>query len=118
MTMYEGIMNSAAVEETEPAATANVELKIQEDTASLVRTAEDILTLIRQMQELWLFGSLDTLTKPADEEAAEAQALEIAKKIETIVKKKEDLGIGANGDPIPEGQDKPREPLEQGKEQR
>jgi hypothetical protein len=42
--------------------------------------------LIRDLQELWLFGSLDTLTDPADEEADKAKTLEIARLIETLAK--------------------------------
>jgi hypothetical protein len=42
--------------------------------------------LIRDLQELWLFGSLDTLTDPADQEADKAKALEIARLIETLAK--------------------------------
>jgi hypothetical protein len=44
-------------------------------------------TLIRDLQELWLFGGLDTLTDPADKEADKAKALGIAAMIEALAKK-------------------------------
>lgn len=43
-------------------------------------------TLIRDLQELWLFGALDTLTDPSDEEGNRANALKIAAMIEKLVK--------------------------------
>lgn len=42
------------------------------------------------MKELWLFGSLDTLVKPADEQASLAQAKDFAAKIE-MVKEQQDI---------------------------
>jgi hypothetical protein len=41
---------------------------------------------IRDLQELWLFGSLDTLTDPADEQADKAKTLEVARLIEVLAK--------------------------------
>lgn len=35
------------------------------ETAALVKTCEDILSLSRQLKELWLFGKLDTLRQDA-----------------------------------------------------
>lgn len=43
-------------------------------------------TLIRDLQELWLFGSLDTLTNPSDEQAHKDKALAVAAKIENLAK--------------------------------
>ena len=44
--------------------------------------------MIRDLQELWLFGGLDTLTNPADEEANRAKALVVAEMIEALAKHK------------------------------
>lgn len=44
--------------------------------------------MIRDLQELWLFGGLDTLTNPADEEANRAKALVVAEMIEALAKQK------------------------------
>lgn len=52
-----------------------------------VKTAQDISTLIRDLQELWLFGGLDTLWNPADEEANRTKALAVAEMIEALAKR-------------------------------
>ena len=41
------------------------------------------------MQELWLFGQLDTLGKSAVEEKTEADARRVAELIQTLVRKEE-----------------------------
>ena len=56
------------------------------DISNQIKTAQDISTLIRDLQELWLFGGLDTLADPADEEATRAKALAVAEMIETLAK--------------------------------
>ncbi|KAH7346948.1 hypothetical protein BKA66DRAFT_447774 [Pyrenochaeta sp. MPI-SDFR-AT-0127] len=70
------------------ATSAHRELLIKEQTAGLIKTAQDISTFIRDLQELWLFGGLDTLSDPADEEANRTKALAIAEMIETLAKQK------------------------------
>ena len=54
-----------------------------------IRAAEDLLSLTRQMQELWLFGQLDTLGKSAVEEKTEADARRVAELIQTLVRREE-----------------------------
>lgn len=44
--------------------------------------------LIRDLQELWLFGGLDTLQNPEDEEAQRMKAEEIAGIIEVLAQPK------------------------------
>lgn len=51
-----------------------------------IKTAQDISTLVRDLQELWLFGGLDTLSDPADEEANRKKALAVAEMIEALAK--------------------------------
>ncbi|KAJ4318869.1 hypothetical protein N0V94_004199 [Neodidymelliopsis sp. IMI 364377] len=57
-------------------------------------------TLIRDLQELWLFGGLDTLTNPADEEANRAKAFQVAETIEVLSQQKPD-GSQKNGSDEP-----------------
>ncbi|KAF2751252.1 hypothetical protein M011DRAFT_473757 [Sporormia fimetaria CBS 119925] len=66
---------------------AQNELRIREESAALVKDAEDLITLIRELKELWLFGSLNTLTDPGDRQAQEEKALKIAAQIEGLMKK-------------------------------
>jgi Surfeit locus protein 5 subunit 22 of Mediator complex len=54
-----------------------------------IRAAEDLLSLTRQMQELWLFGQLDTLGKSVVEEKTEADARRVAELIQTLVRREE-----------------------------
>jgi hypothetical protein len=49
-----------------------------------IKTTQDLSTLIRDLQELWLFGGLDTLSDPADAEAARNKALQVAGMIEGL----------------------------------
>jgi hypothetical protein len=51
-----------------------------------VKTTQDLSTLIRDLQELWLFGGLDTLSDPADEEASREKAEKVAGMIEVLAK--------------------------------
>ncbi|KAF1935341.1 hypothetical protein EJ02DRAFT_460475 [Clathrospora elynae] len=70
------------------ATSAQRELVIREQTAGLIKTAQEISTLVRDLQELWLFGGLDTLSNPADEEANRKKALAVAEMIEGLAKQK------------------------------
>jgi hypothetical protein len=52
---------------------------------SQIRTSEDILTLTRQMQELWLFGQLKTLDKNDIQGRIDADAKEVAEMLAVLV---------------------------------
>jgi hypothetical protein len=54
--------------------------------------------LIRDLQELWLFGGLDTLTNPADEESNRAKALVVAEMIEALAKQKPAVKLEDGGE--------------------
>ncbi|KAF2144108.1 uncharacterized protein K452DRAFT_357038 [Aplosporella prunicola CBS 121167] len=58
---FENTLALAAPDKTDFNSTAHKNFQMQVETAALIRAAEDILTLTRQMQELWLFGQLKTL---------------------------------------------------------
>jgi hypothetical protein len=55
-------------------------------TRGQIKTTQDLSTLIRDLQELWLFGGLDTLSDPADEETNRTKAVEVAQMIEVLAK--------------------------------
>ncbi|PWO25935.1 potassium ion channel Yvc1, partial [Pyrenophora tritici-repentis] len=78
------------------ATSAQRELLIREQSAALIKTAQDISTLVRDLQELWLFGGLDTLSDPADEEANRKKAVAVAEMIEALAKQSP-AGSGQNG---------------------
>ncbi|KAF9691706.1 hypothetical protein EKO04_010506 [Ascochyta lentis] len=77
------------------ATSAAKELTIREQTAGLIKTTQDIATLIRDLQELWLFGGLDTLQNPADEEAQRRKAEEVAGMIEILAQQKPGVKLEA-----------------------
>jgi response regulator of citrate/malate metabolism len=87
---YSNLIDGAMVEDTDPSTVMLQNHAIEQDSAQMIAAAQDILTLTRQLKELWLFGSLDTLVKPADEKASLEQAKDFAERIE-MVKEQEDV---------------------------
>lgn len=51
-----------------------------------IKTAQDISTLIRDLQELWLFGGLDTLKDDTEQEKDRQKAMQVAEMLEQLVK--------------------------------
>jgi len=62
--------------------------KIDLATQSMIRASEDLLALIRQMQEIWLFGKLDTLGRSEVEERTEQDAQKILELLGKMVEVK------------------------------
>ncbi|KAF2836749.1 hypothetical protein M501DRAFT_996415 [Patellaria atrata CBS 101060] len=82
---FEEIVALGAVEKTDLTSSAHNALQMEVETAGLVRVAEDILALTRQMQELWLFGQLNTLGKSATEEKTAEDVRAVARLVEGLV---------------------------------
>ncbi|KAI8942214.1 hypothetical protein NX059_000297 [Plenodomus lindquistii] len=82
--------NYSNVEELEPgldyATSAGREMGIRGEARGLIKTAQDLATLIRDLQELWLFGGLDTLSDPKDEEESRRKAMAVAEMLESLAK--------------------------------
>ncbi|KAK0511705.1 hypothetical protein JMJ35_006278 [Cladonia borealis] len=51
---------------------------VEVETAALVRAAEDILSLTRELKESWLFGKLQTVGTSEAEKRAEEAAAQVA----------------------------------------
>jgi hypothetical protein len=64
-----------------------VQNTIETETAAIVRLAEDAQRLIRHLQELWLFGSVDTVGKTEEELKSEESVKEIVGLLEELLKK-------------------------------
>ncbi|KAL1305825.1 hypothetical protein AAFC00_003987 [Neodothiora populina] len=76
---FENLIELAAVDKTDRNTTALNQYQMQVETAALIRTSEDILTMTRQMQELWLFGQLKTLEQREDlQERIDSDAEDVA----------------------------------------
>jgi hypothetical protein len=64
-----------------------------------IKTTQDLSTLIRDLQELWLFGGLDTLAEPVDEEGKRKKAVQVAEMIEGLAGTKR---VGGEGEGVKE----------------
>ncbi|ORY10748.1 hypothetical protein BCR34DRAFT_340695 [Clohesyomyces aquaticus] len=73
--------------------TAQNELALNEDIASLIRAGQDLSSLIRELKELWVFGGLDSLT--GDTQTDQARTLKVAAILESIAK---GTGAGASAE--------------------
>jgi hypothetical protein len=63
-------------------------------TMTQIRAAEDLLTLIHQMKEIWLFGKLDTTSRSKVQEQTE----EDAKAIVALLEQLQRDGLAVKGD--------------------
>ncbi|KAF2804020.1 uncharacterized protein BDZ99DRAFT_526061 [Mytilinidion resinicola] len=88
VSRFENLVATAALESTDYNTTSVNALHMKEESAALVRAAEDLLGLTRQMQELWLFGTLDTL-KLREEQQGGGGAEGVAGAVEGWVKAEE-----------------------------
>ena len=59
-------------------------LKMDVETQALIRAIEDLLSLTRQMKELWLFGQLDTLGKSGMVQQTEQDAVAVTKLVASL----------------------------------
>ncbi|KAF2085219.1 hypothetical protein K490DRAFT_67870 [Saccharata proteae CBS 121410] len=60
---FENLIALVAPNSTDLRSTANMQFQMAVESAALIKGAEDTLTLIREMQEMLLFGQLDTLER-------------------------------------------------------
>lgn len=73
---------------------------IYADPGLQIKTTQDIATLIRDLQELWLFGGLDTLQNPANEDTQRKKAEEVAGMIEMLAQQKPVSMVEGSGDGV------------------
>ena len=66
---------------------AQKELAIKEGAVAIITAAQKMTMLIRDLQELWLFGGLDTLADAKDEEVERRKVGEVARLVEGLVGK-------------------------------
>ncbi|KAK0967240.1 hypothetical protein LTR91_017218 [Friedmanniomyces endolithicus] len=99
---FHTIVNLAAVDGTDRNKTAIAQYHLQTETAALITTAENAQSLIRQLQEMWLFGQLDTL----GDTKARQQSDEDAKSITLLLKQlaeSQEAAVGHAGlEPVPQ----------------
>jgi hypothetical protein len=76
---------------------AQKELAIKEGAVAIITAAQKMTMLIRDLQELWLFGGLDTLADAKDEEVERRKVVEVARMVEGLVGKMPGGGEGEDG---------------------
>ena len=76
---------------------AQKELAIKEGAVAIITAARKMTMLIRDLQELWLFGGLDTLADAKDEEVERKKVAEVARMVEGLVGKMPGGGEGEDG---------------------
>ena len=77
------------------------------ESAALVKTCEDILSLSRQLKELWLFGKLDTLRQGGSggEEKVEEDARAVKQMVEDLLRRSSGGGSGVGNTSMNDDQD-------------
>ncbi|KAL2355886.1 mediator complex, subunit Med22 [Cryomyces antarcticus] len=94
---FETLVALAPVERTDRDFTAHSAYQMEVETAALIRSSEDILTLTRQMQEMWLFGQLDTLGESQAQQKTEQDARAVAEVLARLIQG--DTGVKVDGRP-------------------
>ncbi|KAF1822221.1 uncharacterized protein K489DRAFT_401983 [Dissoconium aciculare CBS 342.82] len=83
---------TTAALDSDRTSTAIAQHQIQVSTAGLVKAAEDLQTLIRQLQEFWLFGQLNTLGDGAVKAETDRDSEAVAKTIAELLERRERTG--------------------------
>lgn len=78
-------------------------LKLDTETQGLIRATEALLSLSRQMKELWLFGGLDTMGRSDVVEQTEGDARRVGEMVEGLVGRGVLFGGKAGGEVGGEG---------------
>ncbi|PSK51695.1 hypothetical protein B9Z65_2962 [Elsinoe australis] len=89
---FENLVELASIEKTDRNTAALHEYQMQVETTGLVRAAEAIMTLTRQMQELWLFGQLNTLEVTEIQDKVDIQATGVAELLQKLVEMERQQG--------------------------
>ncbi|KAJ9618332.1 hypothetical protein H2203_009250 [Taxawa tesnikishii (nom. ined.)] len=79
---FENLVELAAITNSDRNATALNAYQAQIETNAIIRGAEDILSLTRNMQELWLFGQLKTLEASSVQHSTDEEASIVARLLE------------------------------------
>ncbi|MCJ1478181.1 hypothetical protein MMC13_006857 [Lambiella insularis] len=82
---FENIIALAPVSDHDPQTTAMETFQMEVETAALVRSAEDILSLTRSLKEAWLFGKLDTIGRSEAEARTDRSAREVVEGFRALI---------------------------------
>ncbi|KAI9864126.1 MAG: hypothetical protein M1813_003443 [Trichoglossum hirsutum] len=83
---FEAILALAPVEGKDRNTTAVEAYEIEVQTAALVRSAEDILSLTRSLKEAWLFGQLNSVDGTQGMSKTDEDAEAVGKALQRLLK--------------------------------
>ncbi|KAF2717340.1 hypothetical protein K431DRAFT_288639 [Polychaeton citri CBS 116435] len=86
---YESVVELAGIERNDRNTSAVSQFQMRVDTAALIRAAEDLQSLIRQLQEMWLFGHLSTLGESKIEQQTDETAGDVARLLQQLAEKQQ-----------------------------
>ncbi|PPJ52014.1 hypothetical protein CBER1_09632 [Cercospora berteroae] len=84
---FTNLVALAKVKSTDRGVSATAQYQLQAETAALIRGAEEVQTLIRQMQEMWLFGQLNTLGESKIQQETDENARAVAGLLRELTEK-------------------------------
>ncbi|KAF2163379.1 hypothetical protein M409DRAFT_26415 [Zasmidium cellare ATCC 36951] len=84
---FQKLLELSAVNRKDRSVTAVTEYQIKTETSALIKTAEDVQTLIRQLQEMWLFGQLNTLGESKVQQQTDENAKVVADLLKQLTEK-------------------------------
>ncbi|GAB7360286.1 hypothetical protein MBLNU230_g8044t1 [Neophaeotheca triangularis] len=90
---YESLLSLAAVNRTDRNTTATIQYQMQVETTGLIRAAEDLQDLIRQLQEMWLFGHLDTKSDEKLQQATGEKVKEVTELLQQLARTQETKAV-------------------------
>ncbi|KAM0716586.1 hypothetical protein Q7P37_008031 [Cladosporium fusiforme] len=91
---FDNLVTAASLDKSDRNTSANLQLQMQVDTTHLIKAAEDLQMLIRHLQEMWLFGPLNTV----GESQVQQQTDENAKLVGELLRQlSEKQGAETNG---------------------
>ncbi|KAK0898827.1 hypothetical protein LTR91_013683 [Friedmanniomyces endolithicus] len=99
---FHTIVNLAAVSGKDRNNTAIAQYHIQTETAALITTAENAQSLIRQLQEMWLFGQLDTLGDSKARQQSDEDARSIALLLKQLAESQQPVASNASLEQAPQ----------------
>ncbi|KAM3416751.1 hypothetical protein BST61_g8343 [Cercospora zeina] len=85
---FTNLVALAKVKSTDRGVSAATQYQLQAETAALIRGAEEVQTLIRQVQEMWLFGQLNTLGESKIQQETDESARAVAGLLKEVTEKR------------------------------
>ncbi|EME45839.1 hypothetical protein DOTSEDRAFT_23812 [Dothistroma septosporum NZE10] len=82
---FQNLISLAKVNNTDRTVTAGIQLQMATETTALIRSFEEIQTVIRELQVLWLQGPLDTLGDSRAKRVMDENAKAVAEMVGVLV---------------------------------